>query len=61
MFTMALTYSKIEAGESVVYTETLSGDQYKAIKDKIAYMKAYVIGTSDEFTLDTQGYEVVLK
>ncbi len=61
MFTMALMYSKIEAGKSVVYTETLSGDEYKAIKDKIAYMKAYVLGSSDEFTLDTLGYEVVLK
>lgn len=61
MFTMALINSKIEAGNSVVYTETLSGDEYKAIKDKIASMKAYVLGSSDEFTLDTQGYELILK
>ncbi|ACL74427.1 BsuPI-related putative proteinase inhibitor [Ruminiclostridium cellulolyticum] len=61
MFTMALMYSKIEAGKSVVYTETLSGEQYNTIKDKIVSMKAYVLGNSDEFTFDTKGYEIILK
>lgn len=61
MFTMALINSKIGAGESIVYTETLGGDQYKAIKDKIASMKTYVLGSSDEFTLNIDGYEVILK
>jgi hypothetical protein len=60
-FTMALMYSKIQPGESVVYTETLSGDQFKAIKDKIASMKAYVIGNSDDFKIQSEGYEVILK
>ncbi|HEX2926521.1 MAG TPA: BsuPI-related putative proteinase inhibitor [Ruminiclostridium sp.] len=61
MFTMAMINSKIDAGESVVYTETLGGDQYKAIKDKIASMRAYVLGSSDKFNLNTEGYEVILK
>ncbi|HEX2925365.1 MAG TPA: S-layer protein, partial [Ruminiclostridium sp.] len=61
MFTMAMINSKIDAGESIVYTETLGGDQYKAIKDKIASMRAYVLGSSDKFNLNTEGYEVILK
>lgn len=57
-FTMMLETSVIEAGKSVEYSAVLDGDQYKEIKDKIAYMKAYVLGSSDEFTINPNGYEV---
>ncbi len=60
-FTMMMTSSKIEAGKSIEYTGSLDGDQYKANKDKIAYLKAYLIGSSDSFSIKGDGYELKLK
>lgn len=60
-FTMMVTNSVIEAGKSIEYNETLSGDVYKEIKDKIVYLKAYVIGSSDAFTINSEGYEIKIK
>lgn len=60
-FTMMLTSSVIEAGKSIDFSETLNGDQFEAIKDRIVYLKAYVIGSSDSFVINTDGYEVALK
>lgn len=59
-FTMMLTSSTIEAGKSIEYSAIIDGDQYKAIKDKIIYMKAYVLGSSDSFDINNSGYELVL-
>ncbi len=59
-FIAALTSTKIEAGKTVDFSETLSGDEFKAIKDKIAYMKAYIIGSSDSFEINEDGYEFAL-
>jgi len=60
-FTMMLTSSSIEAGKSIEYSAILNGDQYKAIKDKIVYLKAYVVGSSDSFDINTDGYGLKLK
>ena len=60
-FTMMLTSSSIEAGKSIEYSAILDGDQYKDIKDKIVYLNAYVIGSSDSFSINTEGYEIKLK
>lgn len=60
-FTMALISSEIEAGKSIEYSEIIDGDKYKAIKDKITYLKAYVLGSSDSFTINTDGYELKLR
>lgn len=60
-FIAALTSTKIEAGKSLEFKETLSGEQYKAIKDKIAYMKAFITGQSDSVNVNTEGYDVNLK
>lgn len=60
-FTMALTSTKIEAGKTLEFSESLSGDQFDAIKDKIAYLKAFIIGSSDSFDINEDGYEYDLK
>ncbi|HEY5585598.1 MAG TPA: S-layer homology domain-containing protein [Ruminiclostridium sp.] len=60
-FMMVLTSSVIEAGKSVDYSETLNGDEFNAIKDKAVYLKAYVVGSSDSFIINADGYEVTLK
>lgn len=59
-FTMMLTSTVIEPGKSLDFSETLEGDQFKAIKDKIVYLKAFVVGNSDSF-VSTEGNEVKLK
>lgn len=60
-FTMMLTSSSIETGKTLEYSASLNGDQYKAIKDKMVYLKAYLIGSSDSFVINTNGYELKLK
>ncbi len=61
MFTMALTSTRIEPGKSLEFSDTLSGDVYAAIKDKVVYLKAYLIGSSDSFSIDDNGYEIKVK
>jgi hypothetical protein len=58
-FIMALTTTKIEAGKSMEFSDTLSGDAYQAIKDKIVFLKAYITGKA-EF-INANGYEINLK
>ncbi|MHB8061478.1 MAG: S-layer homology domain-containing protein [Ruminiclostridium sp.] len=60
-FTMMLTSTSIETGKTIEYSDILDGDQYKAIKDKIVYLKAYIIGSSDSFVINTNGYELKIK
>lgn len=60
-FIVMETTTVIEAGKSIEFTETLSGDQHKAIKDKIAYLRAYLIGSFDSFAIDSEGYEIKIE
>lgn len=57
MFTEALAETVIQPGESVTFTEKLEGEAYNNIKDRAVYAKAYITGTSNEFTIDAGGYE----
>jgi hypothetical protein len=61
LFIMALTETAIEPGKLV----ELSGDVEKALLDdfseKAVYMKAYITGESNDFTLDPDGYEIELE
>ncbi len=61
VFTMMLTDSVIEAGKTIEYDEILDKDLYKEIKDKIIYLQAYVIGSSNSFTINHGGYEIRTK
>jgi hypothetical protein len=58
-FIMALTTTKIEAGKTLTFSETLSGEAYQKIKDKIVYLKAYITG--DATFINTEGYEIKIK
>lgn len=60
-FTMMLTSSVIEPGKSIEYSYIMSGKEFEDIKDKAVYFKAYVLGSSDKFKINTDGYEVILK
>jgi len=61
IFMTMLTSSVIEAGKSIVYVETLNGDEFKEIKDKVVFLKAYVVGTSDTLDINVDGYEFKIK
>lgn len=58
-FIDVLTTTTIEPGVTIEYSEILSGDAYKAIKDKVVYMKAYITGKAN--FVDVKGYEIKLK
>jgi hypothetical protein len=58
-FTMALTSTEIEAGESVEFEAFLVSEQYGTLKDKLASMRAYIVGTSEDFYIDPEGYEAL--
>jgi len=60
-FIAMMNSSVIEAGKSLDFSEILDGDQFIAIKDKMVYLKAYVVGSSGSFDVNTDGYEVIIK
>jgi hypothetical protein len=60
MFTMMVTSSVIEPGKSLEYVEVLNKDIYDEIKDKMVYLKAYLIGSSDSLSINAEGYEIKL-
>lgn len=55
-FIMSLTTTTIEAGKTMEFSDTLSGETYKGLKDKITYVKAYITGTAD--FIKVEGYEL---
>ena len=57
MFTMALTSTVLEPGQTAEFSDTVPA---QAFMDKAAYLKAYIAGTSDDFVVDPEGYETVV-
>lgn len=60
-FTMALTSTSIGAGENVEFTAELDSAAYEPIKEKAAFVKAYIVGSSDDFTIAADGYVAAIK
>ncbi|NLL39200.1 MAG: S-layer protein [Clostridiales bacterium] len=60
MFTMALQESEIGAGESIEFIGLLDSEAYGQIKDRVSYMKAYIVGSSDDFAIAPEGYTAVI-
>lgn len=60
-FTMMLTTSTIEAGKSLEYVEMLDQKVYKEIENKAVYLKGFLIGSSDSFAINPEGYQIRLK
>ncbi len=55
-FTMMLTSTTIEAGKTVEFSELLEQGTFGGIKDRVKYMKAYIVGNSDDFGINPDGY-----
>ena len=58
LFIQQLSSETIGAGESIGYSEVLEGEQYLAIKDQIAFMKASITGQSTSFPIKPEGYMI---
>ena len=55
-FIAALTDTRIESGEKVEFSAEIEKETYDRIKDEIAYIKAFIVGSSDDFHIDANGY-----
>lgn len=60
MFIAALTQTVIEAGEEIVLSDMVDGGTNDLIRTAVS-MKAYIVGTSENFTVETEGYEVIIR
>ena len=60
-FIMALTETVIEQGKTVEFSDEVGNDLYDGILEEAIYMKAYIMGTSDDFAVNTEGYETEIK
>ncbi len=58
LFIQALNTTEIKAGETIEFSDVLSGDEYIAIKDKIFYFNGYITGSAD--FINPLGYEIKL-
>ena len=58
MFVQMVTTSKIAPGDELVLSDTLAAADYALIKSKAATIKAYIVGTSSDFTINSDGYFV---
>lgn len=61
MFIMALTKTVIEPGKSVEFSAEVEKDFFSSFKDKAKYVKSYITGTSKDFKINAEGYEVEIK
>ncbi|HEX9060420.1 MAG TPA: S-layer homology domain-containing protein [Clostridia bacterium] len=60
-FIMELTETVIEPGKSIEFTVNVEKGEFDSIMGKAACMKAYIMGTSNEFKINEDGYEAGIK
>lgn len=56
LFIQAVTTTTIEAGERVEFSAKIESDAYDPIRDKASIVKAFIVGTSEEFQINSDGY-----
>lgn len=61
LFIMSLSDTIIEPGKTVEFSEEVGKDVYDSSMGKAAYMKAYITGTSDDFSINPEGYETTVE
>lgn len=60
LFIASLGTTELKPGESLVFSDTVSNADYSAIMTAVT-MKAFIVGTSNDFTIDTNGYETIIE
>lgn len=58
MFIQMVSTSEIAPGDELVLSDTISTEEYSQFKGKAATIKAYIVGTSSDFTINEDGYFV---
>ncbi len=58
-FMMMMTTTQIAPGEKIEFTEVLDNQTYQPIKAKVNSVKVYIIGTSQDFTINSNGYTAI--
>ena len=61
MFIMALTETVIDAGKSIEFYVDVEKDLMDSMNGKAVYMNAYIVGESNEFVVNPDGYEAEIK
>lgn len=56
MFAQMVTTTKIEPGKEVVFSDIIAAETYSAFKDKMKTVVGYLVGTSDDFEVNSDGY-----
>ncbi len=59
MFIAALSSTEIKPGEKIEFSDTLDSEAFAAI-DTAVMIKAYIVGTSDDFMVNEDGYSAVI-
>ena len=59
MFMALKSETSIEPGKEITFSDTLGGEAYGA-NEQAVLMKAYIVGTSDDLVIDTDGYAAVI-
>lgn len=59
MFIALMNSIELKPGENLVFSDTLDSAAYSAVNTAVQ-MKAYLVGTSNDFTIDTNGYTAVI-
>ena len=56
VFITVMTSYEIKPGEKAEFTEVLGSEIFEPIKDKAAFVTAYIAGFSEDFEIDRNGY-----
>jgi hypothetical protein len=56
MFIAALSTTEIKAGEKIEFSDTLDSDAFSAIQKEFDHMSAYIVGSSEDFPINPEGY-----
>lgn len=57
-FVMAISETVIKPGKTVVFESELPISEFNKLIEKPAYMKAFIVGSSKEFSVNAQGYRL---
>lgn len=61
LFIMALTETIIEPGKTIEFSADVEKDTLDTFTGKAVYMNAKIVGTSDRFIINPDGYEIEIK
>lgn len=61
MFMLMMTDTVIEPGESVEFSDELDMEAFGETVNKSKYLKGFIVGSSEDMTIDNEGYEVEIK